>query len=79
MNDEFDESFLSKTKFSKLVEDTSRQLKISYIDSVVYICEQNNLEIEDVKKYLSNVVKSKIEAEAMKLNYLPRGNTLPID
>jgi len=51
---------------------------MSYIDSVIYLCEENNIDIEDSKKYISNVIKSKIEVEAMNLNFIPKGNSLPI-
>lgn len=79
MDSDFDVTFLSKSKFSKMVEDTSRDLNLSYMDSILHICDQNELEVEDVKKFISNVIKSKLEVEAMELNYLPRQNTLPFD
>jgi len=72
-------NFLTKSKFSQMVEVTVRDKNMSYMDAVIYICEENKLEIEDCKKYLSNIVKDKIEVEAMKLNFLPSQNTLPID
>jgi hypothetical protein len=74
-----DLDFLTKVKFSKLIEQTVSEKNISYIDAIVYICEKYNIEIEDSRKYVSNVLKSKIEAEAMELNFLPRGNQLPIE
>jgi len=75
-----DESvIMNKNRFTKLVEDTVRSFRMSYMDAVVHICEKNNLEIEDCKKYISNVIKNKIEAEAMRLNFLPRGNELPFE
>lgn len=74
-----DLDFLTKVKFSKLIEQTVSEKNISYIDAIVYICEKHNIEIEDSRKYVSNVLKSKIEAEAMELNFLPRGNQLPIE
>jgi len=33
----------------------------------------------DVKKFISPVIEDKIEAEARRLNFLPRGNVLPVD
>lgn len=72
------ELMLTKVKFTKMVEDTVISKRLSYMDSIIYLCEKNNLEIEDVKKFVSDPIKSKLEAEAMKLNFLPRGGTLPI-
>ena len=68
---------LSKQKFTRMIEDTVARTKLSYIDAIVHICEQNQMEIEDVKKYISDPIKEKIEGEAKRLNFLPRGNELP--
>lgn len=70
---------MDRNRFTKMVEDTVKTLRISYMDSIVYLCEKHNIEIEDVRKYVSPVVKNKLEAEAMKLNFLPRGNELPFE
>jgi len=78
MNLDSEESnFLTKKRFSKMIENTVRNNKLSYMDAVVYLCEDNNIELEDVKKFLSTTIKERIELEAMNLNYLPKGNTLP--
>jgi len=61
-----------------MIEDCVRTKRLTYIDAVVDICEKNKLEIEDIKKYISDPVKEKIEAEARRLNFLPRGNELPL-
>lgn len=69
---------MTKNRFTKMVEDTVRDKRMSYLDTIVYLCEKNNMEIEDVKKYVSPVVKNKVEAEAMSLNFLPKQNVLPL-
>lgn len=68
--------FLTKTKFGKMVEQTVVKDRLSYIDAIVHICESNEIEIEDVAKFINPVIKEKIEAEAQRLNYLPKPNTL---
>ena len=70
-------NFMNKKKFTKMVEDCVRRESMSYMDTVVYLCEQNNLEIEDVKKYIAISIKEKIEFEAMKLNFLQKTESLP--
>ena len=78
MSSDSDETnFLTKKRFSKMIESEVRTTKLSYMDAVVHLCEQNNIEIEDVKKFLSVSVKERIEVEAQNLNFLPKGNTLP--
>lgn len=74
-----DKQFLTKAKFAKLVEEIVKTQKLPYIEAVIELCDEHNVELEEVKKFISPVIKNKIEAEAMKLNFLPRMNTLPID
>ena len=68
--------FMNKSKFSKIVEKQVVEKKLGYIDAVVEACNITNIDPEDVKKFISPVIKEKIEAEAMRLNFLPRQNTL---
>ena len=72
-------SFMNRKKFTRMVEDTVRYKSLNYIDAVVYLCEDNNLEIEDIKKYIAVSIKEKIELEAMNLNFLEKGERLPSD
>ena len=71
-----EQHFLTKSKFTKLIESTVIELKIPYIEAILHVCNKNDIEPEDVKKFISPVIKGKVEAEAMALNYLPKGNTL---
>lgn len=69
---------MTKKRFTKLVETTVFDTKLSYMDAIIHICEKNMIEPEDVKKFLSAPIVEKLEAEAMSLNFLPRGNTLDV-
>lgn len=71
--------FLTKSKFSKLVERTVQEHRLSYMDAILHCCEENKIEVEDAKKYVSTVIKSKLEAEAMSLNFLEKSAELPFD
>lgn len=68
--------FLTKSKFTKMIEKTVVDHRLSYIDAIVHLCGDNLIEMEDVSKFISPIIKDKIEAEAMRLNLLPRANTL---
>lgn len=70
-----DVNFLNKKKFSRMIEDTVKKRNLSYMDAVIYLCEDNLIEIDDVKKYLSTSIKERIEMEAMNLNYLEKGDS----
>ena len=68
-------NFLTKSKFTKLIEKTVSDLNIPYMEAILHVCDKNDIEPEDVKKFISPIIKGKVEAEAMQLNYLPKLNT----
>ncbi len=70
---------LTKAKLTKLIQTTVLEKRLTHIDAIVDICEENKIEIEDISKFLSPVIKEKIEVEAMNLNYLPKESTLNFD
>ena len=59
-----------------MIEEAVVQKKLSYMDAILDICEKNNIEPEDVRKFVSPIIKDKLEAEAMSLNLLPKTNSL---
>ena len=67
---------MTKSKVSELIQNTVFSDGLSYMDAIIHICEKNNIEIEDIKKFISPIIKEKVEAEAMNLNYLPKQNEL---
>src|SRR5210317_1008759 len=71
-----EENFLTKSKFTKLIENTVSELRIPYMEAVLHLCDKNDIEPEDVKKFISPIIRDKIEAEAMNLNFLPKQNSL---
>lgn len=72
------ETFMSKKRFSKMVEEFVRDNDMSYLDTIIHICEENRMELEDVKKYLSPSILASLEQEAQSLNFIPRTNTLDV-
>lgn len=76
--DSADIDILTKKRFETIVETVVRTTELGYMDSIMHICESNELEVEDIIKYISPVIKNKLEAEAMNLNLIPRGSQLPL-
>ena len=58
-------NFLTKKKFTEMILESVKSDGHGYIDAIVHICEKNNIEIEDVKKYISPAIKDQVEAEGM--------------
>ena len=73
------DQFLTKTKFTKLVEKVVKDHRSSYMDAIIHLCEEVDVDLEDVRRFISPVIREKLEAEAMRLNYLPKQNMLPLD
>ena len=56
-----EEQFLTKSKFTKLIENVVAELRIPYMDAIIKVCETNEIELEDIKKFISPVIKNKLE------------------
>jgi hypothetical protein len=61
-----------------MIENQVRTSELSYMDSIIHLCEQNNMEVEDVKKFLNAAIIERLEIEAMELNFIEKQNTLDI-
>jgi hypothetical protein len=78
MDEQTEEKFLTKKSFSTMIESFVYRNKQSYMDAIVHLCEENGLELEDIKKYLSPTIVEHLEAEARQLHFLPQQNTLDV-
>ena len=78
IDEELENTILTKKRFTKLVEEKASASKIGYIDAVIEVCKDFDLDTADVGNLISPIIKSKIEAEAINLNMIKGGNQLPI-
>lgn len=76
---EIENKIMTKKRFSEAVEKEVRSKNMPFMDAVIVICEANEIDPSEVNRLLSDSIKLKIEAEAMKLNLIPKGNELPFD
>tara|TARA_B100000925_G_C21717119_1_gene349273 strand:- start:106 stop:348 length:243 start_codon:yes stop_codon:yes gene_type:complete len=77
--DEIKNEFLTKSKMTKIIESTALDMKMSYMDAILYICEDKGIEPDEVSKFISPVIKGKLEQEAIELHYIKSdSNTLPL-
>jgi hypothetical protein len=66
---------INKKSFSNLVEIYVRTHRdCQYIDAVIQICDNNEIDIRDSKKLISKEIIEHIEFEARGLNLLQGGN-----
>ena len=64
--------------FSKTNEDIVKDKKVNHMDAIVIFCEKNDVEPQDVKKFITKTLKDKVALNAQELQLIPKTNTLPI-
>jgi len=71
--------FLTKSVFTSMVEKAVLDKKMTYMDAILSICDKNDIDPEGVRKFISAPIRSKIEAEAKRLNLLPKESELEFE
>ncbi len=64
--------------FMENIENLVQKTKMSYIDAVMYYCEENKLEPETAGKMIGGKLKQNIQDEAENLHLIQRTSKLPI-
>jgi hypothetical protein len=77
---DLEQKIMTKKRFSTAVEQLVVKGNISYIDAATYIIEERGMDYSNLKKLLTDSLKDKMEAEAIRLNLIrgKKGNQLPI-
>lgn len=73
------EGMHTKKTFSDLVEKEVRRLKCGYLEAIIEICKERELDPTDVAKLVSNPIKARLEAEGMNEGYLKKKNELKFE
>ena len=72
---------MNSKEFSLIIEGVVKDKRpITYMDAIIWYCEQNNIEVETVGRLISKALKEKIQVEASKANLIKIEQTgkLPI-
>ena len=73
INKLLESKFYCPRKFTEEIEKIhSDNAGMTYIDSIVFFCEKNGIDVETVPKLISKPLKEKIKCEAIELNFLKR-------
>ena len=68
-----EDKFMTSAKFSQEVETIAvTNEDMNYIDSVLHLCEINEIEVESVSKLISKPLKEKLKYEAQQLNFMKK-------
>jgi hypothetical protein len=70
---EIEKKFLCPEKFTKEIEKmVAERNGLNYITAITEYCDSNGIDIEAITKLISKDLKSRIEADAIRLNFLKR-------
>ena len=68
-----EDKFMTSAKFSQEVDKIAvTNEDMNYIDSVLHLCEINEIEVESVSKLISKPLKEKLKYEAQQLNFMKK-------
>jgi len=71
---------MNSKEFSLKIESIVREKRITYMDAVVWYCEQNEIDTGTVSSMINKSLKEKIEIEAQERNMVkfPKSGKLPL-
>ena len=69
---------ITPKRFAIIVDDLVRTKHLTHMEAIIYYCEQNLMEPEQVTKWIDRSLKEKLQADAEALNYLPKTSRLPV-
>ena len=72
---------MNSKEFSLIIEGVVKDKRpITYMDAILWYCEENTIEVESIGRLISKNLKEKIQLEAMNANMLKveKGGKLPI-
>ena len=65
--------FFSSAGFAQEIESLVLENKdMNYIDAIVFFCDKNGVDVENVPKLISKPLKEKIKCDAQELNFMKK-------
>ena len=69
---------ITPKRFALIIDELVRTKHLTHMEAIIYYCEQNLMEPEQVTKWIDRSLKEKLESDAEALNYLPKTSRLPV-
>ena len=67
---------ITTKRFSKDIEELVKTKRLSYMEAIVFFCEQKDIEPERIARFIDKGMKEKIQSDAEALHYLPKSSKL---
>lgn len=68
---------IDPTQVSGIIERMVATRKVTYMEAVLEVCDDNSIDSTMIAKYLSKPIIENIEREARDVNLLPKKKSLP--
>jgi len=69
---------ITPKRFALIIDELVRTKRLTHMEAIIYYCEQNLMEPDQVTKWIDRSLKEKLQADAEALNYLPKTARLPV-
>ena len=69
---------ITPKRFALIIDELVRTKHLTHMKAIIYYCEQNLMEPEQVTKWIDRSLKEKLQSDAEALNYLPKTSRLPV-
>jgi hypothetical protein len=71
---------MNSKEFSLKIESIVKEKRTTYMEAIIWYCEQNDLDVGLIKTMINKSLKEKIKGEAINLRMLKekRGGVLPL-
>ena len=69
---------ITPKRFALIIDELVRTKRLTHMEAIIYYCEQNLIEPDQVTKWIDRSLKEKLQADAEALNYLPKTASLPV-
>lgn len=70
--------FLTPSKFEALIDQMVNESDYTYVEAIIEYCEENGVDEDQIAKSINPNLKRKLEADAIRLNYLPKKGDLDL-
>jgi hypothetical protein len=72
------DDFLTEEKFLAKIEELTRLGKMNYLEAVLHFCEDNEVDVEDVKSLIGKSLAERLRYDAVENGYFKKQAKLPI-
>lgn len=73
-----DSQFLTEESFLVKIDEIVRRDGINHIEAIVHFCEENEIDVEDVKSLVGKSLSDRLKVDAVEYGYFKKQAQLPI-